>query len=247
MQRYKLILEYYGTPYVGFQRQKNGSSVQSTVEEALLKLTESETIVFAAGRTDAGVHALGQVIHCDVAKPLSPFNLIHGLNFYLQDESIRVVAADPVPSTFHARFSAVRRHYVYHILNREAPSPLLHNRVWHISKPLDVSNMQESAQYLIGLHDFTTFRAQACQAKSAIKSIENLSVQKKGQEILIEVSAPSFLHHQVRNIVGSLVYVGLKKWKPGDMDKALKAKDRAEGGPTAPASGLYFKQVDYQE
>jgi tRNA pseudouridine38-40 synthase len=245
MTRFKLLLEYNGGPYVGWQRQKNGHSVQAALETAARAFCGKDIAVHGAGRTDAGVHALGQVAHIDIAQDRDSETVLDALNHFLIDERIVVLAAEAVNGEFHARFSATGRHYRYRILNRRPRPAVNRGQVWWVPTVLDVEAMNDAAQELIGEHDFTSFRATLCQAKSPVKSIEKLTVRRDGEEILIEVSARSFLHHQVRNIAGTLSLVGKGKWTRKDVADALAARERSAGGPTAPAGGLYLVRVDY--
>ena len=245
MTRFQLLLEYDGGPYVGWQRQKNGHSVQAALETAARAFCGKDIAVHGAGRTDAGVHALGQVAHIDIAQDRDSETVLDALNHFLIDEPIVVLAAEAVNGEFHARFSATGRHYRYRILNRRPRPAVNRGQVWWVPTVLDVEAMNDAAQELIGEHDFTSFRATLCQAKSPVKSIEKLTVRRDGEEILIEVSARSFLHHQVRNIAGTLSLVGKGKWTRKDVADALAARERSAGGPTAPADGLYLVRVDY--
>jgi tRNA pseudouridine38-40 synthase len=245
MPRYRLTLEYNGGPFVGWQRQDNGPSVQGALEEAIEKLSAARVTVTGAGRTDAGVHALGQVAHFDLEKIFEPDKVRDALNHYLRPQPVVVLAASVVKDDFHARFSATARHYLYRILNRRSPPALEEGRVWHVSTKLDAEAMHLAAQALVGQHDFTTFRAAECQAASPVKTLDRLDVSQRADEIHIEASARSFLHHQIRSFAGSLKLVGEGKWQPRDIAKALAAKDRAECGPVAPPDGLYLVRVDY--
>ncbi len=245
MPRYKLTIEYDGAGLVGWQRQENGPSVQGALEDAIAKFCGEQVTVYGAGRTDAGVHALGQIAHVDLAKDAPPGTVRDAVNAHLRPAAIAVLAAEIAPVDFHARFDAIRRHYRYRILNRRAPPALERGRVWHIGAPLDAGAMHEGGQILVGKHDFTSFRAAECQAKSPIKTLEALAVSRLGEEIEIAVRARSFLHHQVRNFVGTLRLLGEGKWSPADLEAALAARDRARGGPTAPAEGLFLVAVDY--
>lgn len=252
MGRYRLLIEYDGAPYHGWQSQSGGRTVQDAIERAFVKLKETEAggaikRLICAGRTDAGVHALGQVAHVDLNKEWRSDVLRDALNAHLKlaDEAVTILEAEPVPETFSARISAKRRHYLYRILNRRAPSALLRNRVWHVIKPLDVEAMHQAAQTILGKHDFTTFRAASCQSKSAIRTLERLDVLATGEEVHVVASARSFLHHQVRSMVGSLVKIGRGQWPVSEMRAALDAQDRARCGPVAPAEGLYFTKVEY--
>lgn len=245
MWRYKLILEYDGTPFIGWQRQNEGASVQQTVEEAIHSFCQEQVSLIAAGRTDAGVHAHAMVAHFDVDKELDPYRIIMALNAHLREVPIRVIDACEVGTDFHARFSAKSRAYEYIVLNRKSPPALLLNRAYHVHYSLNLEAMREAASLLIGQHDFSTFRALSCQAKSPIRSIASFEIKAEGEHVLFNVTAPSFLHHQIRNMVGSLIYVGRGKWSLEDFKKAFEAKDRTKGGPTAPSEGLYFKGAEY--
>jgi tRNA pseudouridine38-40 synthase len=245
MPRYKCIVEYDGTEFAGWQKQKDMPTVQGYIEEALTSFCGQIVGVFTAGRTDAGVHALGQVCHFDLAQDY-PIERVRGaLNFYLSGKGISIVSAEIVTDDFHARFSAKKRHYQYRILNRRSPSALNQNRIWHVPVPLNEKTMEEAATILVGSHDFTSFRDGQCQAKSPVKTLDHLEVLRNGEEIIISVSAKSFLHHMVRNLVGTLVLVGEGKYSVGDVVRILAAKDRRSAGPTAPACGLYFMKVEY--
>jgi tRNA pseudouridine38-40 synthase len=239
--RYKLTLEYDGTQTLGWQRQ------QEYMERVLETLSGHHSEVAAAGRTDAGVHALAQVAHIDFDKPLDSWKIREAFNANLRllEAPVTVLNVEPVPNTFHARFSATGRGYIYRILNRRAPSVLRQNRVWWVPVELDVEKMRQGAQYLLGHHDFTSFRAVACQAKSPIKTLDKLDIDKQGDEIVFTVEARSFLHHQVRNMVGTLKTVGEGKLQPEDIKTILEAKDRRRAGVTAPACGLYLSKVTY--
>jgi tRNA pseudouridine38-40 synthase len=245
MPRYRLTLEYDGGALVGWQRQDNGPSVQGALEDAIEKFSAERVTVNGAGRTDAGVHALGQVAHFDLEKEFAPDTVRDALNHFLRPAAITVLAAALVPADFHARFSATARHYLYRILVRRPPPALERGRVWHVMHELDAERMHHAAQALIGQHDFTTFRAAECQAKSPVKTLERLDVRRAADEVHIEASARSFLQHQVRSMVGSLKLIGEDKWHPRDLADALKAKDRARCGPVAPPDGLYLVRVDY--
>jgi tRNA pseudouridine38-40 synthase len=245
MPRYRLTLEYDGGPFVGWQRQDNGPSVQGAVEDAIEKLSGERVTVTGAGRTDAGVHALGQVAHFDLEKSFEPGKVRDALNYYLRPNPVVVLESAVADSEFHARFSATARHYLFRILNRRSPPALQEGRVWHISPRLDTEAMHAAAQFLIGQHDFTTFRAAECQAQSPVKTLDRLDVSRRADEIHIEASARSFLHHQIRSFAGTLKLVGEGKWTPGDVADALAAKDRARCGPVSPPDGLYLVRVDY--
>lgn len=247
MTRWRLIIEYDGGPFMGWQRQEHGPSVQQTLEEALQRMTGQETVVTAAGRTDAGVHALAMSAHVDVTKVLTPHRLREGLNALVRPNPVSVLDVQEVADDWHARFSCVGRRYRYRILNRRAPPALESGRVWHIPVPLDLHAMQEGAAHLIGRHDFTTFRSAQCQSESAVKTLDALNVSGAGAEIHIEAVARSFLHHQVRSMVGCLALIGRGQWGPQDMRTALEARDRAALGLNAPPHGLYFVEATYAE
>ena len=245
--RYKIEIEYDGTNLVGWQKQREGESVQSLLSQAVKDFCGEEVEIFGAGRTDAGVHAIAQTAHFDISKEVESFKLREGLNFYLRsyDAPISVLTAEQVSQDFHSRFSAVSRSYIYRILNRRAPAVLGKDRVWWVPVPLDVEKMKEGAKYLLGHHDFTSFRAAECQALSPMKTLDKIEIEKHGDEIKFYIEAKSFLYHQVRNIVGTLKMVGDGHLKPEDVKIILEAKDRKKAGPTAPACGLYFYQVKY--
>jgi tRNA pseudouridine38-40 synthase len=245
MPRYKLTIEYDGAPYSGWQIQENGPTVQGALERAVKAISGEFVRVHGAGRTDAGVHALGQVAHCDIAKPFVPGRLRDGLNAHLRPHPIGVLSAEIVADDFEARFSALRRHYRYRISNRRANLALDIGRVWRLPRPLDTDAMHEAAQRLIGKHDFTTFRDTECQAKSPVKTLDQFEVIRNGDSVDIVTSARSFLHSQVRSMVGSLVWVGEGRWSPDDLAHALEARSRAACGPVAPPDGLYLVRVDY--
>lgn len=243
--RYRLTIEYDGGPFSGWQRQENGPSVQGALEEAILKLSGETVTVHGAGRTDSGVHAFGQVAHFDLEKEFAPDKVRDALNHHLRPATVAVLEAAIADAQFSARFCAKARHYLYRIICRRAPLILERGHAWHLSRDLDSDAMHAAAQALIGKHDFTTFRAAECQAKSPVKTLDVLDVARLADEIQIKASARSFLHHQVRSIVGSLKLVGEGKWHPRDMARALAAKDRTACGPVAPADGLYLVRVDY--
>ena len=245
MTRYRLTLEYDGAPFVGWQRQDNGPSVQGALEDAIEKLSGERVTVTGAGRTDAGVHALGQVAHFDLVKEFEPGKVRDALNYYLRPNPVVVLESNAVDSEFHARFSATARHYLFRILNRRSPPAVEEGRVWHVSPKLDADAMHAAAQLLVGQHDFTTFRAAECQAQSPVKTLDRLDVSRRADEIHIEASARSFLHHQIRSFTGSLKLVGEGKWAPRDVADALAAKDRTRCGPVSPPDGLYLVRVDY--
>jgi tRNA pseudouridine38-40 synthase len=246
MTRYKLTIEYKGTDYSGWQRQVDRPTIQQEIEEAITKFS---------GRTDAGVHARGQVAHVDFAdfkKPMQPFEILKAINAHLRPRPISIIAVEQVHDEFHARFDATNKLYRYHIVNRQGFLALDREQVWHVRKPLDVQAMDSVAKILLGKHDFTTFRDSECQANSPIRTLDRLDVTARpyddhgGQEIFIEAEGQSFLHHQVRNMVGTLSLVGEGKWSAQDVRAALEACDRTKGGPTAPADGLYLMRVDYE-
>jgi tRNA pseudouridine38-40 synthase len=245
MPRYRLTLEYDGKPFAGWQRQESGPSVQAAIEEAIFKLSGERVTVTGAGRTDAGVHARGQVAHFDLAKEFPADTIRDALNAHLRPDPIAVLAAAIADSEFHARFSATARHYEYRILCRRAPPALDKGRVWHVTRALNVLPMQEAARSLLGNHDFTTFRAAECQAKSPVKTLDRFDVMAQGEEVVFYASARSFLHHQVRSMVGTLKHVGEGKWRPSDVANALEARDRARCGTVAPPDGLTLLRVDY--
>ena len=245
MPRYKLTIEYDGAPFCGWQLQDNLPSVQGALEAAVKAMSGEDVRVHGAGRTDAGVHALGQVAHCDMTKPFAPGRLRDGLNAHLRPDPIGVLAAEIVPETFEARFSAVRRHYLYRIANTRANLALDVGRVWRVPRRLDSEAMHQAAQRLLGKHDFTTFRDTECQAKSPEKTLDQLDVTREGDAIRIVTSARSFLHSQVRSMVGSLVWVGEGRWSADDLAAALAARNRAACGVVAPPEGLYLVKVDY--
>jgi len=243
--RWKLTIEYDGGPFMGWQRQDHGPSVQQTLEEALHRMTGETAAVTAAGRTDAGVHALAMASHVDVTKPLTPHRLREGLNALVRPHPISILEVEQVADDWHARFSCLGRRYLYRILCRRAPPALDAGRVWHVPVSLDVAAMQAGAAHLIGRHDFTTFRSAHCQSDSPVKTLDRLDVTQAGEEIHITAAARSFLHHQVRSMVGCLALVGRGQWAPDDMRKALDAADRSALGLNAPPHGLYFVEAIY--
>jgi tRNA pseudouridine38-40 synthase len=245
MPRYRVTLEYDGGPFQGWQRQDNGPSVQAALEEAVFKLSAERVTATGAGRTDTGVHARGQVAHFDMAKEMSGDKLRDALNAHLRPAPVAILEAAIAAPEFHARFSAQARHYEYRILVRRAPPALDRGHVWHVSRALDAGVMHEAAQLLTGSHDFTTFRAAECQAKSPVKTLDRLDVRAQGEEIVVYAKARSFLHHQVRSMVGTLKLAGEGKWRAHDVALALKACDRSRCGPVAPPDGLSLIRVDY--
>jgi tRNA pseudouridine38-40 synthase len=248
MPRYKLTIEYCGAGLVGWQRQPDGLvSVQGILETACERMTGGFVRVIGAGRTDAGVHALGQVAHIDLVRSYRPDEIRGGLNFHMRPHAVSVLAVEAVPDSFNARISARERRYLYRILNRRAPAAIDHDRVWHVAVPLDAEAMAAGAARLVGHHDFSTFRDSMCQAKSPVKTLDELTVARHGDEIRIIARARSFLHHQVRNMTGTLKLVGAGRWTPDDVAAALTARDRRRGGPTAPAEGLYLTAVLYAD
>lgn len=247
MPRYKITIEYDGTGYVGWQQQNNGRSIQEELRKAVFAFSGETVDITGAGRTDAGVHALGQVAHFDAARVIDPFHLCQAMNAHLRPQPISVLAAEIVPDGFSARFSAVERSYIYRILNRRSRPALETNRVWWVGPSLDAAAMRDAAAVLLGRHDFSTFRASECQARSPVKTLDELSVEQHGDTIVFHVRARSFLHHQVRNMVGTLKMVGEGKWDKQRVLEALEARDRKAGGPTAPAAGLYFESVRYPD
>jgi tRNA pseudouridine38-40 synthase len=243
--RYKLTIEYDGGPFVGWQRQENGLSVQQALEEAIAAFSGETVVVKGAGRTDSGVHALGQVAHIDLARERAADVVRDATNANLRPHPISVIAVEAVAGDFDARFSAVRRHYLYRILQRRAAPALDRGRVWWVAQPLDVDGMHAAAQLLVGRHDFTTFRSAQCQAKSPVKTLDRLDVSREGDEVVVRATARSFLHNQVRSMVGTIRKVGDGSWPAGAVAAALDARDRARSGPVAPAGGLYLVAVDY--
>ena len=245
MARYQLTIEYDGAPFVGWQMQANGLSVQMVLETAVARINGGPAAVHGAGRTDAGVHALGQVAHVDLVKDWDPFVLRNALNGNVRPHPVSVLEVQRVADDFHARFSATSRHYLYRILNRRSPPALDRGKVWWLAAGLEAGAMHEAAQALVGSHDFTTFRAAQCQAKSPVKTLDRLDVSRYGELIEIRCQARSFLHNQVRSMVGSLKLVGEGKWRPRHIKDALVARDRGRCGPVAPPDGLYLLKVDY--
>ena len=243
MARYKINVEYDGTNLIGWQENQQGPSVQSLLQDAIFKFCGEKVTVFAAGRTDAGVHAINMVAHFDLDKEQNQETVMRAINFYLVDKPVAVLNCEKVDDDFHARFSCVKRHYKYVVLNRSAPVVLEKNRVWWVPQKLDIEKMKKAAQKLIGKHDFTSFRSVQCQSKSPIKTLDECNIIQNGEEIIFEFSARSFLHHQVRNMVGTLVEIGMGK--DLDINEIFKAKNRSAAGVNAPASGLFFVQADY--
>ena len=245
MARFKITIEYDGTPYSGWQRQNDVPSVQQTIETAIYAFAQETVNLQAAGRTDSGVHARGQVAHFDLTKERSCYQVMEGLNFHLQNAPIVITQCDHVDEHFNARFSATYRRYLYRILLRRAPLALDANRAWQIGWPLDIPAMQDAATYFLGEHDFTSFRATICQADSPVKTLDCFEVVAQGDELFIHAQARSFLHHQVRNLVGTLQAVGAGKITAESIPEIFAAKDRRAAPPTAPACGLYLMEVGY--
>jgi tRNA pseudouridine38-40 synthase len=243
--RWRLTVEYNGGPFMGWQRQDNGPSVQARLEAAILQMASEEVSVQAAGRTDSGVHALAMSAHADIARPLTAHRLRDGLNALVRPDPIAILAVEGVADDWHARFSCIGRRYEYRILNRRAPPAVERGKVWHIPAPLDTEAMTEGAAILVGRHDFTTFRSVQCQSKSPVKTLDRLEVFRDGDQVRIEADARSFLHHQVRSMVGCLALVGRGQWSPKDIKSALEARDRAALGLNAPPEGLYFVEALY--
>lgn len=245
MTRFRLTIEFDGRPFMGWQRQAHGPSVQAALEDAAKAITGEEVVFQAAGRTDAGVHAEAMAAHVDITKPMTPFRLMEALNALVRPQPVAVLSCEVVPDDWHARFSCIGRRYVYRIVNRRAPLALDAGRAWRVASPLDAEAMHQAAQILVGHHDFTTFRSIHCQSASPVKSLDSLRVRRFGDEIEIEAAARSFLHHQVRSMVGCLGLVGEGKWSAADLKAALEAKDRAALGYNAPPDGLYFVEARY--
>jgi tRNA pseudouridine38-40 synthase len=243
--RFRLTVEYDGQPFMGWQRQAHGPSVQAAIEDAVFAITGETVVVHAAGRTDAGVHARAMTAHVDVNRSLTPFRLMEGVNAKLRPLPVAILSCAPVPDDWHARFSCTGRRYLYRIINRRAPLALDAGKAWRVPAELDAQAMHEAAQTLVGLHDFTTFRSAHCQSASPIKTLDRLVVSREGLEIHIAAEARSFLHHQVRSMVGCLVLVGHGKWSAANLKNALDAKDRAALGFNAPPDGLYFVGASY--
>ena len=245
MTRFRLTVEYDGRPFMGWQRQKHGPSVQGAIEDAARTVTNEDAALHAAGRTDAGVHALAMTAHVDIAKSFTPFRLMEALNARLRPAPVAILGCEAVADDWHARFSCIGRAYLYRIVNRRAPLALEAGRAWRIARPLDADAMHEAAQALVGRHDFTTFRSAHCQSASPVKTLDRLDVRREGDAVLIEAAARSFLHHQVRSMVGCLALVGQGQWTPDDMRAALEARNRAALGLNAPPDGLYFVAASY--
>jgi tRNA pseudouridine38-40 synthase len=245
MPRYKLVIEYDGTPFAGWQRQANAPSVQQAVEEAILRFSGEDLRIQCAGRTDAGVHATHQVAHVDLARPWRTDVVRDALNAHLKPQPVSILAAAEVPASFDARRSAVKRHYRFRILNRRAPPAVERNQVWHVPWPVDAALMHEAAQLLVGRHDFTTFRASECQADSPVRTLDRFSVTREGDLVTVEASARSFLHSQVRSMVGTIAQAGAGRWTLAEVRAALEARRRSACAPLAPPQGLALVGVDY--
>lgn len=247
MTRFSLTLEFDGGPFMGLQRQKNGPTIQQSVERAALAITGAKITLHSAGRTDSGVHALAMRSHFDSDTKISPFRMMEALNAKLRPDPIAVVACEEASEGWHARFSCIGRRYLYRISNRRAPLALDRGRAWHISRPMDAEAMHRAARALVGHHDFTTFRSSHCQARSPVKTLDQLDVRREGNDLLIEVEARSFLHHQVRSMVGTLSLVGLGQWQEAQVAEVLEARDRQQLGLNAPPEGLYFVEAIYPD
>jgi tRNA pseudouridine38-40 synthase len=245
MTRFRLTVEFDGRPFMGWQRQAHGPSVQAAIEEAILTISHESVIVHAAGRTDAGVHASAMAAHVDITREITPFRLMEAINAVIRPHPVAVLACEAVADDWHARFSCTGRRYRYRIINRRAPLTFDAGLAWRVPAPLDAEAMHEAAQRLIGLHDFTTFRSAHCQSASPVKTLDRLDVRREGDAILCDVAARSFLHHQVRSMVGCLAMVGEGKWSADDLSAALEARDRAALGFNAPPDGLYFVGAGY--
>jgi len=247
MTRFALTLEFDGAPFMGLQRQDHGPSVQEAVERAAFEVTGETVTLHSAGRTDSGVHALAMVSHVDVQKDITPFRLMEALNARLRPDPVAVLKCETKPDDWHARFTCIGRSYLYRIVNRRAPLTLERGRAWQIARPLDHQAMHRAAQCLVGRYDFTTFRSVHCQARDPVKTLDRLDVRREGEMVLIEAEARSFLHHQVRSMVGTLSLVGLGQWSAAQVEEALDARDRTALGLNAPAEGLYFVEARYPE
>jgi len=247
LTRFALILEFDGTPFMGLQRQPHGPSVQQAVEDAIHAICAERVKLHAAGRTDAGVHALALPVHCDIARSITPFRLMEALNHRLRPAPVAVLACTVKPDDWHARFSCTGREYLYRITNRRAPLTLERNRAWAVPRPLDAEAMHRAGQALIGRHDFTTFRSVHCQAADPVKTLDRLTVERHGDQVLIHSAARSFLHHQVRSMVGCLALVGLGRWREAQVAEALAARNRQALGLNAPGAGLYFARALYPD
>ena len=245
MQRYKITIEYDGTPFVGWQFQKNGLSIQEILQNAIFNFSKEKVVITGAGRTDSGVHALAQVAHFDLKKKINKKNFLPGINQHIGNKPVTVLKINKTNKNFHARFDAKKRTYQYTIINRQSPLALQKNKAWHIRKKLNVKDMKKGAKLLLGTHDFSTFRASSCGAKSPIKTIEKISIKKNKDKLILEFISKSFLQQHVRSMVGCIKYVGEGKWKLDDFERIFKSKRRAKCAPPAPACGLYLKRVSY--
>ncbi|WBO24128.1 tRNA pseudouridine(38-40) synthase TruA [Sphingomonas abietis] len=245
MTRFRLTVEFDGRPFMGWQRQAHGPSVQQVIEEAVQRVTGEAATVYAAGRTDAGVHATGMAAHVEIGKPITPFRLMEAINGLARPHPVAILACETVPDDWHARFSCIGRRYIYRIAERRAPLTLDLGKAWRLRPPLDAEAMHAAAQHLVGRHDFTTFRSTHCQSASPVKTLDRLDVRRVAGGIEVEAAARSFLHHQVRSMVGCLALVGQGKWSPDDMAAALAAADRSRLGLNAPPDGLYFVEALY--
>ncbi|HEU0117951.1 MAG TPA: tRNA pseudouridine(38-40) synthase TruA [Alphaproteobacteria bacterium] len=247
MTRWKITVEYDGAGFCGWQRQAHDLSVQQVLEDAVQKFSGETVTLHVAGRTDTGVHAETQVAHFDLNKEFPADTIRDAMNFHVRPHRVVVLKAEAVSNDFHARFSALDRSYRYQILNRRAPPALMNDVTWHVPKPLDIARMQEAANVMLGKHDFSTFRAADCQSNSPIKTLDKFDIRREDELVICDVGARSFLYHQVRNMVGTLVMVGTGQWSVGDFKTAFEAKDRTKGGPTAPPQGLFFVGVSYSK
>ena len=245
MQRYKITIEYDGTPFVGWQFQKNGLSIQEILQKAIFNFSKEKVAVTGAGRTDSGVHALAQIAHFDLKKKINKKNFLPGINQHIGNKSVTVLKINKASKKFHARFDAKKRTYQYTIINRQSPLTLQRNKAWHIRKKLDVKVMKKGAKLLLGTHDFSTFRASSCGAKSPVKTMENVLIKKNKEKITLKFTSRSFLHQQVRSMVGCIKYLGDGKWKLDDFKQSFKSKKRIKCAPPAPACGLYLKNISY--
>lgn len=247
MTRFAFTVEFDGRPFMGWQRQAHGPSVQQAIEDAIFAVTGERAIIHAAGRTDAGVHGLAMRAHAEIGKDITPFRLMEAINARLRPDPVAILTCDVMPDDWHARFSCVGRSYIYRIANRRAPLTFERGLMWRVIQPLDAGAMHDAAQILVGLHDFTTFRSAHCQAHSPVKTLDRLAVERDGDRIAIHAAARSFLHHQVRSMVGCLAMVGMGRWSADDLRAALEAKDRAALGLNAPPDGLYFVRATYPD
>ena len=245
MQRYKIEIEYDGTPFVGWQFQKNGISIQKILQEAIFLFSQENVIVTGAGRTDSGVHALSQVAHFDLKKKIKKKNFLRGVNQYIGSKPITILSIKKIDKKFHARFDAKKRTYQYVIINRQSPLALQKNKAWHIRKKLNIKSMKKAAKLLKGTHDFSTYRASSCQAKSPIKTLQKATIKKKREKIILKFTSKSFLQQQVRSMVGCIKYVGEDRWNLNDFKNSFKSKNRIKCAPPAPACGLYLKKISY--